>query len=85
MALAQDADEPFSLGSRDDVASGVYPLRRDLFFYVRQAPDGSLDPVARAYMRLILSPQGQAIIASQPGGYVPLRPETAEAECRKLA
>lgn len=71
-------------GTDAEVASGSYPLGRALYFYVRKEAGKPLDPVARDYLKLVLSPEGQAIIASQPGGYLPLTPAQAQAELNKL-
>jgi phosphate transport system substrate-binding protein len=71
-------------GSRQDVASGVYPYGRYVYFYLRRDPGQALDPVAREYLRLVLSRQGQEIIASQAGGYIPLSAAEVRAELRKL-
>ncbi|WP_211466136.1 PstS family phosphate ABC transporter substrate-binding protein [Collimonas silvisoli] len=71
-------------GSRPDVASGLYPYGRYVYFYLRREPGQALDPVAKEYLRLVLSRQGQEIIASQAGGYIPLSAAEVRAELRKL-
>ena len=71
-------------GSRDDVASGRYPYGRYLYVYVRRVAGEPLDPVAVAYLRLVLSPAGQTVIASQKGGYIPLTDQERHDELEKL-
>jgi phosphate transport system substrate-binding protein len=84
LAMADDPAGPFSLGSRADVSAGRYSLGRYLFVYLRKQPGEPLDPLAREYLRLVLSAQGQAIIASQDKGYIPLTAAEAQAELAKL-
>lgn len=71
-------------GSRQEVAAGSYPYGRYVYFYLRREPGKTLDPVAKEYLRLVLSRQGQEIIASQAGGYIPLSATEVRAELRKL-
>jgi phosphate transport system substrate-binding protein len=84
LAIADDPAGPFSVGSRADVRAGRYPLGRYLLVYVRKQPGKPVDPLAKEYLRLVLSAQGQAIIASQDKGYIPLTPIEARDELAKL-
>lgn len=84
LAIAEEAGGPTSLGSRADVQAGRYALGRYLYVYVRKLPGKPVDPLAREYLRLVLSAEGQAIIASQDKGYIPLTPAEARAELAKL-
>lgn len=78
--LARRAGDRPSRGTRSDVMSGRYPLDRYLLIYVRIPPGGKLDPMARDYLRLALSPEGQRAIASGHLGYLPLNPKEVAAE-----
>ena len=69
---------------RADLIAGRYPLDRYLLIYVRIPPGGRLDPLARDYLRLALSPEGQRAIASGHLGYLPLSIAEAAAERVKL-
>jgi phosphate transport system substrate-binding protein len=71
-------------GSRQEVAAGAYPYGRYVYFYLRREPGQALDPVAKEYLRLVLSRQGQEIIASQAGGYIPLSAAEVRAELQKI-
>ena len=73
-----------SRGTRADLIAGRYPLDRHLLMYVRIAPRGRLDPIARDYLLLVLSPEGQRVIASGQLGYLPLSAAEAAAERVKL-
>ncbi|WP_038495380.1 PstS family phosphate ABC transporter substrate-binding protein [Collimonas arenae] len=71
-------------GSRQDVSSSIYPYGRYVYFYLQRVPGQPLDPVAKEYLRMVLSRQGQQIIASQPDGYIPLTAAEVSTELRKL-
>jgi phosphate transport system substrate-binding protein len=82
--LSQAKGERPSRGTRADLIAGRYPLDRYLLIYVRIPPGGRLDPIARDYLRLALSPEGQQAIASGHLGYLPLSAEEAAAERARL-
>jgi phosphate transport system substrate-binding protein len=63
-----------------NLMAGRYPLDRFLLVYVR-AP---LSPVAREFLRLMLSRDGQAAIAASPQRYLPLSAGEAALERAKL-
>ena len=84
VALAQDTEGPYMEGNEDEVASGRYPLDRYVGLALRRVPGEPLDPFAVEYVRLILSREGQEIIAAEKDGYVPLNAEQVAAERAKL-
>ena len=55
-----------------------------IVIYVRIPPGGSLDPLARDYLSIALSPEGQRAIASGHLGYLPLSDVEAAAQRAKL-
>ena len=63
-----------------NLMAGGYPLDRFLLVYAR-AP---LSPVAREFLRLMLSREGQAAIAASPQRYLPLSAREAALERAKL-
>lgn len=71
-------------GAPEEVASGAYPLGRWVYFYVRRSPGQPVDPLVKEYLRLVLSREGQSIVAQQPKGYIPLSAAQAQAELAKL-
>lgn len=73
-----------SFGTREDLQAGRYPLDRHLLAYARRGPDGKIEPAARAWFELMLSCEGQAIIAKGGLGYIPLSPAEAARERRSL-
>lgn len=82
--LSRKAGQTPSRGTRADIIDGRYPLDRQLLIYVRIPPGGRLDPIARQYLRLALSPRGQRAIASGDLGYLPLSPAEAATQREKL-
>lgn len=80
----RDGDEP-SAGTRDDIMSNRYPLDRHLLIYLRADSQRRIDPVAREYLRLVLSHEGQREIANEALGYLPLNPQECAEELRRLS
>lgn len=66
-----------SRGTAQDLIGGRYPLDRHLYIYLRRIPSRGIDPLAREYLRLVLSREGQAAIAAAPPHYLPLDAEDA--------
>lgn len=62
------------------IMSGTYPLDRFLLIHLRRP----IPPVAREFLRLVLSREGQAAIAAAPQGYLPLSAREAAIELAKL-
>jgi len=71
-------------GTAEDVMSGAYPLDRYIYLYVRALPDRSIEPWLKDYLRFVLSPEGQAIIAAEPDGFLPLNSVEIAEELKKL-
>ncbi|HEX8756937.1 MAG TPA: substrate-binding domain-containing protein [Steroidobacteraceae bacterium] len=82
--LSRRERERPSGGTSSDLIAGRYPLDRYLLIYVRLPPGGRLDPIARDYLRLALSPEGQRAIASGHLGYLPLGAAEASRQRAKL-
>lgn len=78
------ADGGVSTGTREEIANGRYPYARPIVFALRRTAGQTPDPMVLEYLRLVLSAEGQRIIASQPNGYVPLTPAQAHAELARL-
>ena len=66
--------------TEDDIVAGRYPLDRHLLIYAARP----LSPLAREFVRLALSREGQEAIAASPQGYLPLSAADAAAERAKL-
>ena len=71
-------------GTAANLRAGVYPLDRALLIYLKRDRLGRLNPIAVELTQLILSTQGQRIIASGSLGYIPLSMADATRERAKL-
>ncbi len=66
-----------------EIRSGHYPLDRYIYLYARVPKDKPMDALALAYLQLALSPEGQAAIAAEHEGYLPLNlTEVAEEQSK---
>jgi phosphate transport system substrate-binding protein len=85
VALAPSAEGPYMEGTEEEVASGRYPLDRTVDLAVRASADGAPDdPFVAEYLRLVLSREGQSIIAAEADGYVPLTAAQVASERARL-
>ena len=66
----------------ENALTGKYPLSRFLYVYVNKHPNKELSPLEREFVKLILSKQGQKIVAKD--GYIPVPSKVAEKELAKL-
>jgi phosphate transport system substrate-binding protein len=73
-----------STGSAADLIADRYPYARDLYIYIRREPGTPFDPLVKEYMRMVLSKQGQQIVARDPKGYLPLNDHDVKIELNKL-
>lgn len=87
LPLSAAAGQPFHGPDHESVRQGRYPLSAAVQLYVDRAPQRPLDPLAKEYLRLALSREGQAILEAQRDseeGYVPLSEDDLQRERRKL-
>lgn len=80
LALAARPGESAVLPTEDSIRQGSYPLDRCLLIYAR-AP---LSAFAREFLSLVLSREGQQIVADTPQHYLPLSAGEAANERAKL-
>lgn len=85
LPLSERDGEVPSDGSREDIIGNRYPLDRHLLIYLRTDGQGRIDPVAREYVRLILSDEGQRKIANEGLGYLPLNARERTEELQRLS
>jgi phosphate transport system substrate-binding protein len=71
-------------GSAADIVAGNYPYDRYLYIYVRRPVGEPFDPFVKEYLRMMLSKQGQTLIAKDAKGYLPLSFTEVEEELAKL-
>jgi phosphate transport system substrate-binding protein len=87
LPLAKEAGQRYAGASLQEVSSGVYPFASDLVLYVNREPGKPIAPFIKEFARLILSREGQAIIAGRKdsvGGYLPLTASEVSRELIKL-
>lgn len=84
IAVAAGPGGPYVAATPPNIVAGRYPFDRFLYIYVRKAADGAIDPLAREYLSLLLSREGQEAVAGTPQGYLPLNSAEVEAERAKL-
>lgn len=84
VALADKEGGAYSRGMPEDIVAGKYPMGRYLTFAVRRVAGQPLDPLVKEYMRLVLSKEGQQVIASELDGYMPLTAREAAEELANL-
>ena len=80
LAVAAREGEAPVAPTEESIVAGQYPLDRFLLIYV--APP--VTPLAREFLRLALSREGQEAVAATPQRYLPLSAADAAAELRKL-
>jgi phosphate transport system substrate-binding protein len=83
VGLRAAAGAPAVTPSADQLISRAYPLTRSIYAVFNRVPGRPADPRVRAFLRYVLSGEGQRLIA-RAGGYLPLNPALAAAERRKL-
>ena len=80
LALATREGQAPVAATKQGIMSGAYPLDRFLLIHVRRP----IPPIAREFLQLVLSAEGQAVIAAASQGYLPLAPGEVAAERAKL-
>jgi phosphate transport system substrate-binding protein len=83
LPLAQTSAGPYVPYTMETVHDRTYPLYDEIYMYVDQAKDKSIDPKVKEFLRFILSRQGQAAVM-RDGKYLPLTPEVVREQLRKL-
>jgi len=68
--------------TNENALNGTYPLARVLNVYVNKAPNKPVEPVVMEFMKLVLSKQGQEIVAKD--GYIPVPADFAAKQLAKL-
>lgn len=81
--LAANAGEPFLAPTLENIASHRYPLSRYVYIFVNRAPGKALEPKTKEFLKLVLSREGQQIVAAE-GVFIPLTPQTVREELAKL-
>jgi phosphate transport system substrate-binding protein len=76
IALSSTEDGAPVLPIAETVTAGTYPLARTIYIYAKRKPNSPVPANVAAFLKYIVSPAGQTIVA-HTGGYLPLSPEMA--------
>jgi len=79
--LSKNGGEAFD-ATEENALTGKYPLARFLYVYVNKAPNKPLSPLDREFLKLVLSQQGQAVVAKD--GYIPMPAKVVEKTLKQL-
>jgi len=83
LPVAAAANKPAISPTAETVLDRTYPLTRSLSFYINRDPGKPGDKNVVEFLRYILSPEGQQIVAAD-GHFTPLLPKIAEAQSQSL-
>ncbi len=67
----------------ENVYAHRYPFSRYVYIYVNKAPGKPLPAKVKEFLRLVLSREGQQVVADERV-FIPLKPEVVQEELRKL-
>src|SRR5262245_37286957 len=82
LRLAKRPGEIYYAAGVEEVLADTYPLTRSHNLYCNKAPDKSLDPLLREFLRFVLSGQGQEIVSA--AGYIPIPGQMDTAQLHSL-
>jgi len=83
LALSVEDGGPFYAPTVETVRERKYPLTRATWIFVNRAPDRTLDPKVKEFLRYILGREGQRDVANE-GDYLPLSTDVLIAQRRLL-
>ncbi len=83
VALAQTPAGPYVPYTMETVHDRSYPLFDEIYMYVDQAKDRSIDPKVKEFLRFIVSREGQEAV-QRDGKYLPLTAAVVREQLRKL-
>jgi phosphate transport system substrate-binding protein len=69
--------------SIQNVYEHKYPFSRYVYLYVNKAPGKPLQPKVREFLKLVLSKEGQQVVAEERV-FIPLQPQVVQEELKKL-
>ena len=81
--LSREDDGNYVTPNFETAVDGTYPLSRLLYVYVNKHPNRPLDQLQLEFVKLVLSKQGQEIVARD--GYIPLPASIAEKTLKELS
>ncbi len=82
IAIAKEEGKTFFLPTKDNAASGKYPLSRYLFMYVNKVPGQNTSPALAEFLKFVTSKQGQDLV--EQAGYVSINDKIALANQKTI-
>jgi phosphate transport system substrate-binding protein len=83
VALSTDGGKTYVPLTLETVQNRTYPLFRDVYYYVKREKGKAIDSKVKEFLRYIVSREGQEAIQAD-GKYLPLTPEAAAEQLKKL-
>ena len=83
LSLSEKAGGTCFAPTVENVYPHKYPLSRFIYIYVNRAPGKALEPKVREFLKLVLSREGQEVVARERV-FIPLTPEVVRQELKKL-
>jgi phosphate transport system substrate-binding protein len=83
LTLAQRPEGPYVPYTMETVRNRSYPLYDEIFMYVDQAQDKSIDPKVKEFLRFVVSREGQEAV-QRDGKYLPLTAQVVREQLGKL-
>ena len=81
--LAEKKGAPCVTPTIENIYTHKYPLSRYVYIFVNRPPGKPLSPKVKEFLKLVLSKQGQDVVAKE-GVYIPLQPGVVKEELAKL-
>lgn len=79
LSMAARDNGPYVAGTVQNVTSRAYPLSRQIYLGLVAGPDSRLPALLKAFVRYVLSAQGQQVVAEDHTHFIPLTEEQARA------
>jgi phosphate transport system substrate-binding protein len=83
VALANKSGGPYVPYTMETVRARTYPLYDEIYMYVDQAQDKSIDPKVKEFLRFVVSREGQEAVM-RDGKYLPLTAAVVREQLKKL-
>jgi phosphate transport system substrate-binding protein len=80
--IAKTEGGEYVAATAEGVYSGKYPLKRYLYIYINKAPNKELSPLVDAFIKYVLSREGQEVNIKD--GFLPMPASVAKQEIDKL-
>jgi phosphate transport system substrate-binding protein len=83
LAVAANTGGPYVPYALDTLYDRSYPLYDRIFAYLDREPGKPMNPAVYEFLRFVLSREGQELV-QKDGKYIPLNPDVARAQLKKL-